>query len=137
MALSSLSLARKAMKFSPSTLGINVSGCVSMRKTTKPVASCNSWYDLDRVYKLLFYLTGAFPGDYETFARNLTDPLYPGSNFDPLVLANDSEAFAELKVKEIKNGRLAMFAMNRLLGNLADPADNNAWAYVTNFFPGK
>ncbi|KAK5826923.1 hypothetical protein PVK06_021856 [Gossypium arboreum] len=49
MALSSLSLARKAMKFSPSTLGINVSGCVSMRKTTKPVACCSSWYELDRV----------------------------------------------------------------------------------------
>ncbi|TYI24437.1 hypothetical protein ES332_A06G234400v1 [Gossypium tomentosum] len=149
MALSSLSLARKAMKFSPSTLGINVSGCVSMRKTTKPVASCNSWYELDRTFArnreleiihsqwaMLRALGCIFP---ELLARNgsLTDPLYPGSNFDPLVLANDSEAFAELKVKEIKNGRLAMFAMNRLLGNLADPADNNAWAYVTNFFPGK
>ncbi|KAH1055018.1 hypothetical protein J1N35_033083 [Gossypium stocksii] len=51
----------------------------------------------------------------------VTDPLYPGSNFDPLVLANDLEAFAELKVKEIKNGRL----------------DNNAWASATNFVPGK
>ncbi|KAG8490093.1 hypothetical protein CXB51_015614 [Gossypium anomalum] len=37
MALSSLSFAGKAMKFSPSALGINVSGCVSMRKTTKPM----------------------------------------------------------------------------------------------------
>jgi light-harvesting complex II chlorophyll a/b binding protein 2 len=52
------------------------------------------------------YHTGSAPEGLEGL-----DNLHPDDAFVPLGLTDDPDTFAELKVKEIKNGRLAMFSM--------------------------
>eukprot|EP00928_Gymnodinium_smaydae_P044066 TRINITY_DN29421_c0_g1_i1.p1 TRINITY_DN29421_c0_g1~~TRINITY_DN29421_c0_g1_i1.p1 ORF type:complete len:287 (-),score=15.94 TRINITY_DN29421_c0_g1_i1:50-910(-) len=77
----------------------------------------------------------------EKFLGGSGNPAYPGGPlFNPLGFGKDEKSMKELKLKEVKNGRLAMLAIlgyfiqglvtgvgpfQNLLDHLADPVNNN------------
>eukprot|EP00467_Chlorarachnion_reptans_P002718 CAMPEP_0114506402 /NCGR_PEP_ID=MMETSP0109-20121206/11407_1 /TAXON_ID=29199 /ORGANISM="Chlorarachnion reptans, Strain CCCM449" /LENGTH=310 /DNA_ID=CAMNT_0001684985 /DNA_START=80 /DNA_END=1012 /DNA_ORIENTATION=+ len=64
------------------------------------------------IFAVQFFLMASaevYRGWYES--EEGSQGMYPGGAFDPLGFAKDENKAKELKIKEIKNGRLAMLAM--------------------------
>ncbi|EFJ09199.1 light-harvesting complex [Selaginella moellendorffii] len=77
---------------------------------------------------------------FEKYLGGSGDPAYPGGIFNPFGFGKDEKSMRTLKIKEVKNGRLAMLAIlgyfiqapftgvgpfQNLLDHLADPFANN------------
>ncbi|PIA58276.1 hypothetical protein AQUCO_00500304v1 [Aquilegia coerulea] len=92
-----------------------------------------------------YYKRGSMSKQYflglEKYLGGTDNPAYPGGPlFNPLGFGKDEKSLKELKLKEIKNGRLAMLAIlgyfiqglvtgvgpfQNLLDHLSDPVNNN------------
>ncbi|VAI74911.1 unnamed protein product [Triticum turgidum subsp. durum] len=150
-ASTTMALSSPAIKLAGASYALG-GGRVTMRKAAPKAAASNSpWYGPDRVLYLgplsgepPSYLSGEFPGDY---------------GWDTAGLSADPETFAKNRELEVIHCRWAMLGalgcvfpellarngvkfgeavwLENLADHLADPVNNNAWAFATNFVPGK
>ncbi|PIA28732.1 hypothetical protein AQUCO_06700036v1 [Aquilegia coerulea] len=98
------------------------------------------WGTLPTILAIEFLAIG-FVENQRTMEKDPEKKKYPGGAFDPLGYSKDPKKFEEYKVKEIKNGRLALLAfvgfcvqqsaypgtgpLENLATHLADPWHNN------------